>query len=565
MTITNGQSGGRPARHFISLRTKLVAFISLIIIVICSALSAYFIQQRAGVMNNALINTGTILAKNLAYNSRHLLFIEDLEGMGKLIDGVMEVEEVGYVIITGPEGKISVTKRKGNLSPDPIFAKAVLESALNEPRITLFSMSEDQQQEIPVPRGMAGRNAMPATAGSLYDVAVPVMRRGLQEPVLPPFSFESPEPPSAAKVYGVVQIGMTRAKMLAELNTLIVKAALITVLIILCGITLTTVLAGRIITPLKSLARVANRIAEGDLTASVEPKTHDEVGQLTEVFNHMTGSLKERDVAISRAYQQLEQLTQTLEQRVRERTQELEAANERLRELDELKSSFVSIVSHELRTPMTSIKGYVDNILDGLTGVLTDQQSYYLNRVKYNVERLTRMINELLDHSNIEAGRVELRLGTVCMRDLVTDVVEGFQRAAAEKGIALHTNFSGELPAIQGDRDKLHQILTNLIQNAIKFTQKGGQVRVESQVRADGYLQISVSDTGSGIPPHELDRVFEKLYRGESVPTEDRGCGLGLTIAKSYVEKHRGLIWVESTLGQGSRFYFTVPVQLPSR
>src|SRR6266540_1871788 len=313
MTIRNGQSGGHPAPYFISLRTKLVAFISLIIIVICSALSAYFIQQRAGVMNSVLINTGTILAKNLAYNGRHLLFIEDLEGMGKLIDGVMEVEEVGYVVITGPEGKISVAKRKGNLSPDPILAKTVLESVSNEPRITLFSVFEDQQQEIPVPRGMAGRTSIPVTAGSLYDVAVPIMRRSLQEPVLPPFSFESPEPPSAAKVYGVVQIGMTRAKMLAELNILIVKAALITVLIILCGIALTTVLAGRIITPLKSLTRVANRIAEGDLTASVEPKTHDEVGQLTEVFNHMTGSLKERDLAISSHIQtitkQVQQLT----------------------------------------------------------------------------------------------------------------------------------------------------------------------------------------------------------------------------------------------------------------
>jgi len=736
MTITNGQSGGRPARHFISLRTKLVAFISLIIIVICSALSAYFIQQRAEVMNSALINTGTILAKNLAYNGRHLLFIEDLEGMGKLIDGVMEVEEVGYVVITGPEGKISVAKRKGNLSPDPIFAKAVLKSASNEPRITLFSMFEDQQQEIHVTRGMAGRTSMPVATGSLYDVAVPVMRRSLQEPILPPFSFESPEPSSNTQVYGVVQIGMTRAKMLAELNILIGKAALITVLIILFGITLTTVLAGRIITPLKSLARVANRIAEGDLTASVEPKTHDEVGQLTEVFNHMTGSLKERDLAISthiqtitkhanqltafnqigvaitstldidkllgtvlrllvenvgfsrmllllydaerqvafggrtagvpedvdraardvkiaiqddgslhadvlihghsflipdinevadrvyplfltlarqievtsfvivplksqerilgylvadkasqpctqedldllatiasdvavaidnaRAYQQLEQLTQTLEQRVQERTQELEAANVRLRELDELKSSFVSTVSHELRTPMTSIKGYVDNILDGLTGVLTEKQSYYLNRVKYNVERLTRMINDLLDLSRIEARKVELHLGTVCTRDLVTDVLEGFQRPAAEKGIALHTNFHGELPTIQGDRDKLHQVMTNLIQNAIKFTSKGGQVRVESQIRDDGYLQISVSDTGPGIPPHELERVFDRFYRGESVPTEDRGSGLGLPIAKSLVELHGGLIWAESTLGQGSRFSFTLPVQ----
>jgi signal transduction histidine kinase len=308
-----------------------------------------------------------------------------------------------------------------------------------------------------------------------------------------------------------------------------------------------------VIVPLKSKERILGYLAADKAGQTC---TQEDLDLLMTIANEVAVAIDN-----ARAYQQLEQLTQTLEKRVRERTQELEAANEQLRELDELKSSFVSTVSHELRTPMTSIKGYVDNILDGLTGVLTEKQSYYLNRVQYNVERLTRMINDLLDLSRIEARRVELRLGTVCMRDLVTDVVEGFQRAAAEKGIALHTNFHDELPAIQGDRDKLHQVLTNLIQNAIKFTPKGGQVRVESQVRDDGFLMVGVSDTGSGIPPHELDRVFEKFYRGESVPTEDRGSGLGLPIAKSLVELHRGRIWAESTLGQGSRFSFTLPVQ----
>ncbi|MDO8473265.1 MAG: GAF domain-containing sensor histidine kinase [Dehalococcoidia bacterium] len=264
------------------------------------------------------------------------------------------------------------------------------------------------------------------------------------------------------------------------------------------------------------------------------------------------------------AYQALEQLTQTLEQRVQERTLELQNANERLRELDELKSVFVSTVSHELRTPMTSIKGYVDNILDGLTGLLTEKQSYYLTRVKYNVERLTRMINDLLDLSRIEAGKVELHLGSVCLRDLANDVVEGVQHMAREKGVALHVRHPDTLPPVRGERDKLHQILTNLLQNAVKFTPKGGRVEVESLVRDDGFVQISVSDTGCGIPPHELDLVFDRFYRGEAVPTEDRGSGLGLPIAKSLVDLHGGRIWAESTIGQGSRLFFTVPIESSS-
>lgn len=561
MTGIRHQRGGRPARRFISLRTKLIGFVSLIIVAVCSGLGWYFIQQRAEMMNSALLNTGTILAKNLAYNSRHLLFLEDREGLGKLIDGVMEVEDVVYVVITGPEGKQLAGKSKGNLYPDAALAGALLESSSREPVITSFTVRGEHAREARGTRGKAGISFMQTDVEALEDFAIPVLRRGLPPPLMAPFALESPAPRSADTVYGVVQIGMTRATMLETLHDLIVKAALMTVLISLAGIAATIVLAARIITPLKSLAGVANRIAEGDLTASAGATTHDEVGQLAGAFNFMIRALHERDQAITRQVEALEQLTATLEQRVRERTQELQDANERLRELDKLKSDFVSTVSHELRTPMTSIKGYVDNILDGLTGALTERQSYYLTRVKSNVERLTRMINELLDLSRIEAGKVELHLGNVRLRELITDIVEGFQTMAQEKRIALRTHQPDELPAIRGDRDKLQQVLTNLIQNAIKFTPPGGEVQVESQMWDDGCLRIGVIDTGCGIPSNELEKVFEKFYRGESDSADDPRWGLGLNIARSLVKLHGGQIWAESTPGQGSRFYFTVPIE----
>src|SRR2546422_3893934 len=299
MTSMNSPSGGRARRRFISLRTKLTGFVSLIIIAVCSGLGWYFIQQRAEMMNSSLVNTGAILAKNLAYNSRHLVFIEDLEGLGKLIDGVMEVEEVVYAVVTGPEGKQLVAKSKGNLYPDPAFAKGLLGSSGSEPVITSFSVRGKNMKEVHVSRGQARTIFVPADVDALEDFPLPIMRRRPPQPLIPPFALESPKAESSARVYGVVQIGMTRAKMLASLNDLIMKAALITVLIILAGIAATVLLAGRIITPLKSLAGVANRVAAGDLAVSVVPTTHDEVGQLTEVFTHMTESLKERDLAIS--------------------------------------------------------------------------------------------------------------------------------------------------------------------------------------------------------------------------------------------------------------------------
>ncbi len=333
---------------------------------------------------------------------------------------------------------------------------------------------------------------------------------------------------------------------------------------------------------LHPLDRQLAQAAKAKAVISVPLKVKDVVlGSLT-VDRMQEGSLTEDDLNLvmtvatqaaialdnTDAYHQIEQLNLGLEAKVHERTAELEklnakleAANKQLQELNQIKSAFVSIVSHELRTPMTSIKGYVENMLDGLTGNLTEKQSYYLSRVKFNTERLTRMINDLLDLSRMEAGRVEFNADSLALQELVADVVEAVQPLADEKGITIHHAVTAELPPLVGDRDKLYQVLTNLIQNGIKFTPKGGEVRVRCEALDSGFVQVCVADTGCGIPPNEIDKVFDKFYRGESVPPEARGAGLGLAITKGLVELHGGRIWATSQLGQGTEFYFTVPTK----
>ena len=344
------------------------------------------------------------------------------------------------------------------------------------------------------------------------------------------------------------------------LNRMIGNVILITIAVILTGIFAAVLLTRRITTPLENLVEVARRVGGGDLTTSVAPMTRDEVGQLTTVFSQMTLSLRERDLAVKQAYQELEQLNRTLEQRVHQRTSELQAANAKLKELDHLKSQFVSVVSHELRTPMTSIKGYVENLLDGLAGALTHQQTYSLDRVKHNVDRLTRMINELLDLSKIEAGKLDLTLAPVSLSEMADEVVESYQAAANQKSIVLRTVFPQPLPRVTGDADKLSRVLINLVHNAIKFTPQGGTIQVEGHARDGADVEMSVTDSGHGIPLHDIGKIFEKFYWSESAPVEARGAGLGLAIAKNLVELHGGTIRVESTLGQGSRFSFTVPI-----
>jgi PAS domain S-box-containing protein len=236
----------------------------------------------------------------------------------------------------------------------------------------------------------------------------------------------------------------------------------------------------------------------------------------------------------------------------------------RLKELDKMKSDFVSNVSHELRTPLTSIKGSVDNMLDGLTGSLNEKQVRYLTRIKSNTDRLSRLINDLLDLSRIEAGRVEVRPTTLPLIALAEEVAEQVKPLAAEKCIQIEVPSPDPKVTVWADRDKVTQILMNLIGNAIKFTPQNGKVTVVLEKNGDDHVQVSIADTGPGILPEERNKIFSKFYQVANIEKlKPKGSGLGLAISKALVEMHGGKIWLESELGKGSTFYFTLPAQQP--
>ncbi len=240
----------------------------------------------------------------------------------------------------------------------------------------------------------------------------------------------------------------------------------------------------------------------------------------------------------------------------------MEREMEKLRELDRLKSDFVSHVSHELRTPLTAIKGSIDNMLDGLTGDLGDKQTRYLQRMKNNTDHLVRLINDLLDLSRIEAGQISLHPGPVALPRLLVEVCDSLRPLAAAKRIDLCVEAPPEL-AITADRDRLVQIFMNLAGNALKFTPAGGRVSVRAEPAGD-LVRIAVADNGVGIDPVAKDRIFERFYQAGS-GTDDpvEGTGLGLSITKSLVELHGGAIGVESAPGAGSTFTVTLPVAGP--
>jgi PAS domain S-box-containing protein len=235
---------------------------------------------------------------------------------------------------------------------------------------------------------------------------------------------------------------------------------------------------------------------------------------------------------------------------------------ERLKELDTMKSDFVSSVSHELRTPLTAIKGSVDNMLDGLTGALNEKQTRYLVRIKSNADRLSRLINDLLDLSRIEAGKIELKPVRVDLGRLASDIAETLRPIAAEKLIDLDVASVEPGITARADRDKITQVLMNLIGNALKFTPPNGKVTVAVERNGDNWVRVSVSDTGPGIARGEAAKIFDKFYQiANADKQKTRGTGLGLSISKSLVEMHRGKIWMDSEVGRGSTFCFTLPAE----
>jgi len=250
-----------------------------------------------------------------------------------------------------------------------------------------------------------------------------------------------------------------------------------------------------------------------------------------------------------------------LERRLIERETEREI--DRLRAVDRIKTEFLSNVSHELRTPLTALKGSIENMIDGLTGPLTAQQHRYLNRMNESAEQLNRLINDLLDLARIESGRLPLRERSTSMGRLLEDAVESMRPLADRRGVSLKVEPPSEDVVVVADRDRLMQVLFNLIGNSIKFTPSGGEISLAC-TSADQTVSVSVTDDGTGIEEGDLQRIFDRFYQSpgaEGVKTV--GTGLGLPIARSLVELHGGRIWAEKRT-QGSRFVFTLPLSRPA-
>lgn len=365
------------------------------------------------------------------------------------------------------------------------------------------------------------------------------------------------------------------------LNKLVFFLIIITVFLIGITIPIGLLFGSIFVKPIKKLRDAAEQVSKGNMDYVIDVKTGDEVEGLADAFRKMVHNIKNKQAVIILANEGLEELSKDLEKKVEERTEDLSQSQEatlniledlteakaklekdakELEEAIKIKSEFTSTVSHELRTPLAAIKESIAIVLDGTSGTVNDDQKGFLDLAKRNVDRLVRIINDILDFQKLESGKIAFNTQENNINEAVKETGKTMALLAKNKHLEFILDLEEDLPQIKFDKDKIIQVLTNLINNAIKFTDKGG---ITIRTSKDGNnVKVSVKDTGPGIREEDAPRLFQQFEQlGKGIDRKIGGTGLGLAISKEIVVRHNGKIWVESKLGEGSVFHFTLPIK----
>ena len=333
-----------------------------------------------------------------------------------------------------------------------------------------------------------------------------------------------------------------------QLGNTIFMATIISVLLaILAG----WLMSRKISKPISLLANASEKVAQGDLHTLVNVKSSNEIGVLASSFNQMVVSLR-------KSRNELKQWGKDMEKRVEKRTEELEHANLKLQELDRLKSMFIASMSHELRTPLNSIIGFTGIILQEMSGEINEEQRKQLTLVKNSGSHLLNLINDVIDISKIEAGKVEITIEEFDLSVLAQEIKDSFAVAVDKKGLKLSLETPPTL-LLESDERRVKQILVNFISNAIKFTDRG-EIEIKL-VKKDKTAEISVRDTGLGVKKEDMNKLFKDFSR---IPIKDRtieGTGLGLYLSKKIADLLGGGIKAESEFGKGSIFTLILPLK----
>ncbi len=526
-----------------SLSFKFLVLTSIVLLIAFSALETYFMVRQKEILLDDLHSRYESLARSMAAGARYGLMVGDVSALKRLLHPLREYEDVAFALVLDEKAEIMASYGAGGPPASTLKAFAVKgcgDEAIYTPQrrgdrwIWIFSVpvcvpAEATSEEILVGMGESGRSEL----------------RGM---ILLGVSLE--------------RVG----RIIAALKTRSLEIAGVVAL----GSFLLVLLAARVVTrPLKRLTRAAYRFSGETPLEPLNVASGDEIGELATAFNRMMERIARGQKELEQVNARLEEMNRTLESQVEERTMalketiselidardRLEAAYSEMKQMHDVKSAFLRSASHELRTPLTAIKANIDYLMRYERQGLSDEALDVLGVVRRNVNNITAMVEEILEIVRLESPHVGLKMEEVDLTGLVESCVA--ELSGLNHGIELRLRLQDGIK-VRGDRKRLHDLITNLLGNAFKYTMQGGWVEVVLELDERG-IALTVGDSGMGIPPEHLPHIFEPFYQ---VTKARGGSGLGLAIAKGVVERHGGWIEVDSVPGKGATFHVTLPREL---
>jgi signal transduction histidine kinase len=524
-------------QRYLGLQGKLILSFSLLLMVALGVGSFVFVKQSREALSDILGEQARQIGHTLALAAEMPYELKDIGEMHRLGRDLLRSRNIVLVAFCDPAGApLAVACR----DPDYSFAGG-------------FQTNTQHLMQV-------SRRQLPSL-GDFLQITAPVLE------VYSKHDAQSSDPKSKSptetgtRLLGYVTVGISQNNERAMLQRVSLVGVLMSCFIFLVSLPLASGLVHRIFLPIRQLVEASNRIAGGDYEARVATDRPDEIGMLARSFNEMARRIRQHQQELHLANDNLAEANRSLEGKVSRRTAELESANKRLSSEMAEKEDFLRAVSHDLNAPLRNIGGMATMLLMKNREKFDDEIVHRLERIQKNVEVETSLIAELLELSRIKTRRQ--RIEAVGLDTLVHEIAGMFENDLRQRQIAL--SMDNTLPTLWCEKSRIRQVFQNLIDNAIKYMGDGPvrEIRVGS-VTAGDEVEFWVRDTGIGIHKEDLPKVFYVFRRGRnSAEVNVPGKGVGLASVKSIVETHNGRIWVQSEVGKGSAFHFTIPAKRP--
>jgi len=522
-------------KKHISLRTSLIISISLVHAILMGLFVYHSTRASRELISEEMKGSARSFARMLATTATNAILSSDISSLHEYVDKTGKEHNVSYAMILDSEGTVLASTEK---------------------KFDGYILSDDVSK-----RANSSSGELLQVAGNVFDISAPIFLEG--------------------KKIGIARVGVSTETMLQKIAVVRNDGVNMTLFAIMVGSMVAVLIALRVTRGLGSLGKVARQMTGGNLSSRVQgdPLSYRELTELGDAFNHMADAVQEREEELQQsieeldlAHEELQSANEELQQHYEElelsqeelltSNEELSQANDRVIEADRLKSEFLANMSHELRTPLNSVIALSGILLARMDGDLTEEQEKQVKIIKKSGKNLLELINDILDLSKIESGKMEISLEEFYIEDVVNDDRAMVTPLASEKEINISFIKNEEIPVIRSDRNKVKQILLNLLSNAVKFTPAGGSITIDATGR-DGRVELRVTDTGIGIAKENLDKIFDEFRQVDGSSTREYGgTGLGLAITRRLVKLLGGEIRVESEIGKGSTFIINIPVTL---